>query len=858
MRILLVMFLAVPALVMAVSPVALVGIPLDQPGNQARFNEIIGELDVLTIKPGSFARVAASAFDLEVMSEAGLTFNILNQDMESTFSFPDKSLHYGAYHTWSENIAFIDSLRLLYPDVISAKWSIGQSLEGREIWAFRISDNPDIDENEPEILIDGAHHAREIMSSEFPIMFAEYLARGYGSDTEISWLLNNRELYIVPIVNPDGFIYNEMTNPDGGGMWRKNRRDNGDGTFGVDLNRNYTYQWGYDDNGSSPTTSALTYRGPSAGSEPETQVMMDFINSRNFRTHDSVHTFSNVVIYPWSYVDAPAPDNAVLASMSNEMTRYNGYLPGQGSQILYFTNGGARDWAYGATNEHAKVFSFTTEIGGYGDGFWPSEARRDELFQENIWPHIYLMRAAGAFVAVHSPVVTPDPAKTIDPGQSGMLTFMVQNQAASTTSAPLTITLSSDDPWLYLGQYERSIAALSPQGFDDLTGNPIPFNVHPDCPSGHLTDVLITVPMPEGTRTFTLTFLIGVGQSLLVDNMEGDTSNWVFDDTWGQTTSQSHGFGGTSLTDSPDGSYSNEQSSAATLVGSFYATAISFWHLHVIEHGYDFGYLQVRPLGGDWTNVGSYSGFLGGWTQVTVTLDQYLGQKLEIRFLLETDIGVVNDGWYIDDVEIFGQSNSNLAPDIPLPLSSAGVDSSQILRVAAGPDPEGSQVVCGFRLYHRIAGLWKLMAESDDIPTVAEEASWTTPSLPDGEYKWRAWAGDGEVRSDLSADLVFLIDHVSAVDQIALDGPTFRILSVKDGRVRLQLSLDNGTDVEVAIYDVRGARIQSLHRGWLDGGLRVLIWDGCDRAGRNAASGVYLAQARVGKRVLTNRLVLVR
>ncbi len=140
-------------------------------------------------------------------------------------------------------MAWADSLARMHPEVVSPRWSIGQSHEGRDIWCLRVSDNPTVDEDEPEILLDGLHHAREIITSEFALMFVAHLAESYGTDPVATWLVDHRELYVVPIVNPDGLMYNEQTEPQGGGMWRKNRRDNGDGSRGVDLNRNYPYAW---------------------------------------------------------------------------------------------------------------------------------------------------------------------------------------------------------------------------------------------------------------------------------------------------------------------------------------------------------------------------------------------------------------------------------------------------------------------------------------------------------------------------------------------------------------------------------------------------------------------------------------
>lgn len=270
----------------------LLRVPLSDPAAAEWLRANQNAFDIVNVKPGVEAHIAARPGDESALRAAGLAPELLQRDMEAAAAYADKGVGFGIFHTFSENVAFMDSLRLQYPHVISARWSIGTTYEGRTIWAYRLSDNPDVDESEPEVLIDGTHHAREIMAAEFPIMFAQYLCEHYDTDSAIKWLVDSRELYLVPVVNPDGFVYNETTNPSGGGLWRKNRSPQAGGQIGVDLNRNYPKNWGYDDVGSSPYPADITYRGPSAASELETQAMVAFVNSREFITHDSVHTYS--------------------------------------------------------------------------------------------------------------------------------------------------------------------------------------------------------------------------------------------------------------------------------------------------------------------------------------------------------------------------------------------------------------------------------------------------------------------------------------------------------------------------------------------------------------------------------------
>src|SRR5262245_13539570 len=151
----------------------------------------------------------------------------------------------GGYYTLNELQSVLDQIRAAYPAIVTAKTSLGSSVEGRPLWMVKVSDNPASDEAEPEARFDALHHAREPESMQASLWFLLWLVESYGSDPLATYLVDHRELFFVPCVNPDGYVYNQSTDPGGGGLWRKNRRNLGGGDFGVDLNRNYTYQWGY-------------------------------------------------------------------------------------------------------------------------------------------------------------------------------------------------------------------------------------------------------------------------------------------------------------------------------------------------------------------------------------------------------------------------------------------------------------------------------------------------------------------------------------------------------------------------------------------------------------------------------------
>jgi len=281
----------------------------------------------------------------------------------------------GAYHTYAETESMLTSLAATYP-AIAQRTVIGTSLQGRNITSLKISDNVGVDESEPEVLYMGNHHARELMSVEMPLLFAEYLLQNYNVDPTITGYITDREIYIVPMVNPDGHYYVQLNHAGSSSTWwRKNRRDNGDLTFGVDLNRNYGYQWGYDNVGSSPVTSSLVYRGTAGFSEPETQVIRDFVNGREFVAWLSYHSYGELLLYGWGYIPANTPDHQAMAALADSLVLENGYLAGNpASGAIYLTNGASDDWGYGEQATKPKIFAYTPEINSAGQGgFGPAE-----------------------------------------------------------------------------------------------------------------------------------------------------------------------------------------------------------------------------------------------------------------------------------------------------------------------------------------------------------------------------------------------------------------------------------------------------------------------------------------------------
>ncbi|MEM9821118.1 MAG: M14 family metallopeptidase, partial [Bacteroidota bacterium] len=288
----------------------------------------------------------------------------------------------GGYQTYDELLVTLDQMAALYPNLISVKQPIGDIVthEDRPIYWLRISDNPTVNEDEPEVLYTALHHAREANSLSQLVFYMWYLLENYETDEEIKYLVDHTEMYFVPCVNPDGYIYNEQTDPNGGGLWRKNRYAEGGQVYGVDLNRNYDYQWAADDIGSSNDPNTNTYRGTAGFSEPETQAIRDFCNQHQFKICLNYHTHGNLLIYPWGYNDQITNDHATFLAFSDLMLSENNFSPGTPIQTVGYTvNGVSDDWMYGETSTKPPIFSFTPEVGPSNLGFWPPQTAIDQL-----------------------------------------------------------------------------------------------------------------------------------------------------------------------------------------------------------------------------------------------------------------------------------------------------------------------------------------------------------------------------------------------------------------------------------------------------------------------------------------------
>jgi len=330
----------------------------------------------------------ASAADLEALKSAGINFSVKAEDAQAYVQglVAKQAVSAVAYHTYDTLNA---DLYALEASGIAKVYDIGDSIEGRDILAVRISDNPAVDEGEPAVFFPGCHHAREWISVEVSYYIAKYLVDNYGTDPEVTSLVDNGEIWVAPMVNPDGHQYSVGVSR----LWRKNRRNNG-GSYGVDLNRNYATGWG--GAGSSSIPSSDTYHGTAPFSEPESQAVRDlFLDpAYDFKAVITYHSYSQLILWPWGYTNAEAPDNYKLSFIGEQMEALIDAVHGSNytaekSSTLYLASGTTDDWTYDVSG----VPSYTIELRPISDipGFVLPPEQIMPTAEENLPAALYLI-----------------------------------------------------------------------------------------------------------------------------------------------------------------------------------------------------------------------------------------------------------------------------------------------------------------------------------------------------------------------------------------------------------------------------------------------------------------------------------
>ena len=338
-------------------------------------------------------------------------------------------LNFTSYHSYEEMTAYLESVARNMPD-IAVLYSIGKTFEGRDVWALKISDNPsEYEPDEPEVLYIGMHHAREWISHEIPLYFIDYVVKNYNKDPRTTFVVNNRQMWIIPMLNPDGYVYDGNGDYSNRGNWRKNREPNWDGSYGTDLNRNYGWHWGEVGYQGYANPRREDYIGPydtkdddgdfrlnedpmdgidndgdgkidedtrGGFSTAETRIIRDLVSEHDFQISMAYHSYAETIYWGYMYTRQLPPDEQLYKHIAEGIHRFNGYeyrnyTEDDRNRRGPLVDGDLNDYLYGAHG----ILSFCIEVGSEATGgFYPPEDMIIDLCELNLIQNLYVAEIA--------------------------------------------------------------------------------------------------------------------------------------------------------------------------------------------------------------------------------------------------------------------------------------------------------------------------------------------------------------------------------------------------------------------------------------------------------------------------------
>ena len=661
--------------------------------------------------PARLVDVIATEADIATLRAAGLEFEVAIRDLEQHYArelakdgaFNPLDLTpplgqgaMGGHWTLAQMESILDSFAQDFPQICAQKTSIGTTIQGRSIWMVKISDNVNVDENEPEVEFDGMHHSREPLAMEGTVTFMNWLLENYGTDPEATFIIDNRELYFVPLVNPDGYEYNRQTNPSGGGLWRKNRRNNGGGTVGVDLNRNYPTGWSAPNGGNSTNPNSDLYRGPSPLSEPESTALNTFFSNHNFVQVFSTHSFTDVLLRPWGYQNGNPSNASDYNTIGAAATADNGIAHGSASGLLYI--------AAGTTLDHAHVghgaYGWTAELGRQNEGgFWPSSSNIVAIANRHVSMFKAIALTSGAVLSIGNVNVSEAPGGDndgiVEPGESGRVVVTADNDGADGFQGSVTATVTSLSAGVTINNGSANLG--SPGRFSSVNNatNPLTFSV-PNNYTDPVIKLRLTLTGDGQSVTEDINIVLGAFRLAVDHDMERDrgfargpstASTGLFEradpqqtTSGGQTIqpANDHTASGTLcwITDGlagssagsrdVDGGYTEVVSPVMDLQHLAVAR-LRFWRWYVDSQDNDpFEVYASNDAGGSWQQIFSSNSATNAWVQFSAELTLPLTDRMQFKVRAQdANASLVEAG--VDDFAVEGVMN-----DGSLTLLSSG------------------------------------------------------------------------------------------------------------------------------------------------------------------------------------------
>lgn len=635
------------------------------------------------IKHGSHIKLIVNPYEMITLDDNGIEYKILILDLEkhlagktpkkykkkydflSSENFTLGSI--GGFYTIEETATEFQRMKEKFPLYFADEIVIGKSYEQRDITAYCIGNR-----DKPEVLLTGMHHAREPIGTTAIVYFLWRLMELADSgNLEAEYLLNERAIWVIPVINPDGWLYNYSRYPQGGGLWRKNRNAINDSTFGIDLNRNYgPYDyWNAPNNGSSINPTRENYRGAYPFSEPELEAVRDFCLDHEFLLALNFHSHGNYLIYPFHALAKETPDSLLYRALSRELSKNNLFTFGTSIQTVHYqARGTSDDWMYLSDSVKNKIIAITPEIGTINDKHYP----KPEIIAESVYKNFDM-----SFQLVWSAVVNVRPFDLY-------LDYEIDNACQ--------LVLNLRNIGLESGIVKLNVQAIDPlfqiqtSGFDVLVDNSwwkkeFRFDLTVNKPhdfvengSVYPFEVLLIHDGVSRRDTFQVKLLCYDELVLFDFRQETDPRDlWDMNDWDLEYYEELNQF---VLSDSPQAYYQDLTSNYLQLIEPLVLDKpaelefTSFWN---IEPNDDFAVVQISTDdGSNWeclrtsrmvkgsgrangrqdTSFFGFHGNFTGWVVQRYDLSEYIGQTIHLRFGLLSDRSSHYDGWFIKNINI--------------------------------------------------------------------------------------------------------------------------------------------------------------------------------------------------------------
>jgi carboxypeptidase T len=620
--------------------------------------------------------------ELESLKKYGIEYEMIIDDLERHYS--DQAVKYrdkaninlsdnfqlgsvGGFHTLEEIDENMERMATNYPQYFQEKQEIGKSYEDRDIYAYCFGNI-----SKPEILLTGLHHAREPIGSTAILFFLwKLMELAEAGDQQAIYLLQERAIWVVPMLNPDGWLFNYSRYPDGGGLWRKNRRATNDSTFGVDLNRNYGPEelWNASNNGSSIDPRSDLYRGPYPFSEPETEAVRDFMLERNIRLALNYHSYGNYLIYPYHAIDSETSDSSLFRALSRELSQKNQYSFGTTIQtVRYGARGTSDDWMYLKNNDGNKTIAITPEIGTINDRFYPPPDRIPEqvidcfiMNWQVCWSAGVNVRPYDLFYDYQQDIKSELVLNIRNVGlEDGDVRVELNSLDTLFTIVSNKIDVFADDSWR---QKELRYEIIVNKPHDLITnGETYPFEVDIVHSGIHRRDTFLVK-------------LMCYDEIYLYHNRNQPKPELLWDmDDWG--IEYSDDLNHFVLSDSPQAYYQDSANNFMELLEPIELdkpTLLEFTTRWNLEPNDDFAVLLLSTdRGEEWisiktdrmvkgsgrdqgrqdTSLYGFHGNFTGWVTQRYDLSEFQGKSIILRFGLISDRSAQYDGWYISNIVI--------------------------------------------------------------------------------------------------------------------------------------------------------------------------------------------------------------